>query len=209
MSVLFLNTFSDNQTWPYPPGQMQMLFLKISISIWTFLKILISIREFCIILISMKYCIDWNLAYRTGLAQPLPASLSSPKPSFRFSNLSLKLQQQRRPLRLAAKPNPADTLAGGCSAATAPRTSPSTMITFWQNKSAKQERQSKHPDTNSSWQVWSSGQSEEILGVLGLIKAASAGLALTLVWHVDHVGLNHWNGNWFQPPFEIYLRARK
>ena len=44
----------------------------------------------------------------------------------------MKLEQQRRPLRQSAKPNPADTLAGGCSAATAPRTSPSSMIPFWQ-----------------------------------------------------------------------------
>ena len=43
--------------------------LLISISIWTFLKmsISISLREFCKILISIKYCIDKNLAYRTGL----------------------------------------------------------------------------------------------------------------------------------------------
>ena len=42
---------------------------KISISIWWFWKILISIsiRQFCRISISMKYRIDSNLAYRTGL----------------------------------------------------------------------------------------------------------------------------------------------
>ena len=45
------------------------LFWKISISIRRFWKISISIaiRRFRKISISIEYCIDWNLAYRTGL----------------------------------------------------------------------------------------------------------------------------------------------
>ena len=45
------------------------LFWKISISIKRFWKISISIsiRRFWKISISIKYCIDWNLAYQTGL----------------------------------------------------------------------------------------------------------------------------------------------
>ena len=42
--------------------------LSISISIWWFWKISISIRQFCKISISIKYRIDSNLAYRTGLS---------------------------------------------------------------------------------------------------------------------------------------------
>ena len=43
---------------------------KISISIWWFWKISISIRQICKISISIKYRIDSNLAYRTGLVRP-------------------------------------------------------------------------------------------------------------------------------------------
>jgi len=43
------------------------ILILISISIGLFWKISILIRRFRKILISIKYRIDWNLAYRTGL----------------------------------------------------------------------------------------------------------------------------------------------
>ena len=99
---------------------------------------------------------------------------------FLVITIESKLYQQRRPLRQAgAKPNPADTLAGGCSAATAPRTSPSPKDHLLTTKSAKQETLSKRHDTISILQVWWSHYGEGTVEVLSLIKAASAGLALS------------------------------
>ena len=73
------------------------------------------------------------------------------------------------------------TLAGGCSAASAPRTSPSKLAFFWQHM--YQETSTKHHNTSSKVKEYSSVKSCESFEASGSIKPASAEAAMhCLVW---------------------------